>query len=429
MLETRLEANGPIGVGLIGAGKFGSMFLAQIPSSTGISVNAIADLRPAVAQQNCRNVGWPEELVAQTDFIEDGAALAARDDIEVIIDATGAPLAGIAHARTAIANGKHIVMVNVEADALAGPLLAREAGKAGTVYSMAYGDQPALVAELIDWARGCGFAVVAAGKGTQYLPSFHASTPDTVWPNYGMDAKDAEAAGLNPQMFNSFIDGTKSAIEMAAIANSSGLKPPSNGLAFPPCGVGDLPVVLRPHNEGGILEHKGQVEVVSCLNRDGTEVPDHLRWGVYVVFEAPGAYTEACFRQYGVRTDPSGRYTALHRPFHLIGLELNISILSAALRGEATGSARGFTGDVASVAKRPLMAGDMLDGEGGFTVWGKLIPAETSLEIGALPIGLAHNVKLVKDVGEGEIVRWSDTALTAENDAVKTRKAMEAAFA
>ena len=428
LLETRLETKGPIGVGLIGAGKFGSMFLAQVPSSPGISVNAIADLKPDTARKNCEAVGWPDELIAKCDFIEDGVALAARDDIDVIIDATGAPIAGIAHARAASANGKHIVMVNVEADVLAGPLLAREAAQAGTVYSMAYGDQPALVAELIDWARGCGFPVVAAGKGTQYLPSFHASTPETVWPHYGMDPEAAAAAGLNPQMFNSFIDGTKSAIEMAAIANGSGLRPPSNGLSFPPCSVGDLSTVLRPHNEGGILEHKGQVEVVSCLNRDGTEVPNHLRWGVYVVFEAPGAYTEACFKQYGVRTDSTGRYSALYRPFHLIGLELNISILSAALRGEATGTARGFVGDVASVAKRPLKAGELLDGEGGFTVWGKLIPAETSLEVGALPIGLAHNVKLMNDIGEGDIVHWSDVAIEETSDAVKTRKEMEAAF-
>ena len=182
-------------------------------------------------------------------------------------------------------------MVNVEADVLAGPLLAAEAREAGVVYTMAYGDQPALTCELVEWARSCGFDVVAAGKGTKYLPSYHASTPDTVWEHYGLTAGQAAAAGMNSRMFNSFLDGTKSAIEMAAIANATGLAPPPDGLRFPPCGKEDLAHVLRPAEVGGQLHHKGQVEVVSSLERDGRPVPNDLRWGVYVVIEAPNDYT------------------------------------------------------------------------------------------------------------------------------------------
>jgi predicted homoserine dehydrogenase-like protein len=164
------------------------------------------------------------------------------------------------------------------------------------------------------------------GKGTKYLPAYHASTPDTVWEHYGLTAEQARDAGMNSQMFNSFLDGTKSALEMAAIANITRLTPPPDGLAFPPCGMDDLASVLRPCAEGGQLHHKGQVEVVSSLERDGRPVYRDLRWGVYVVIEAPNEYSAGCFRQYGMNTDSSGRYSAMYKPFHLIGLELNIVV-------------------------------------------------------------------------------------------------------
>ncbi len=428
LLAERAAAGSPVRVGLIGAGKFGSMFLAQVPFTPGLEVSVIADLDPERARAACREVGWSEALIAATAFVDDGVALTGRDDVEVVVESTGNPGAGITHARASIAAGKHIVMVNVEADALAGPLLAHEARAAGVVYSMAYGDQPALVAEMVDWARATGFEVVAAGKGTKYLAAYHAVTPDGVWDHYGLTAAEAAAAGMNAQMFNSFLDGTKSAIEMAAIANACELDVPATGLAFPACGVDDLPSILRPREAGGILERSGMVEVVSSLERDGRPVFRDLRWGVYVVLKAPSAYAADCFRQYGMKTDASGQYAAMYKPYHLIGLELNISILSAALRGESTGQARSFRGDVGSVAKRPLRAGEMLDGEGGFTVWGKLMPASESVARGALPIGLAHHVKLVRDVAQGEVVLWRDVE-PIHSEAAIARRDMEAAFA
>jgi predicted homoserine dehydrogenase-like protein len=331
----------------------------------------------------------------------------------VVIDATGHPAAGIAHALAAIRHGKHIVMVNVEADVLAGPLLAAKARQAGVVYSLAYGDQPALIAEQVDWARACGFDVVAAGKGTKYLPAYHQSTPETVWPHYGLTPEQARQGGMNPQMFNSFLDGTKSAIEMAAVANATGLTPAPDGLTFPPCGVDDLPSVLRPTAEGGQLHHKGQMEVVSSLERDGKPVFRDLRWGVYVVFEAPSDYVKRCF-------------AALYKPYHLIGLELGISVASAGLRGEATGAPTGFRGDAVATAKRDLKEGEMLDGEGGFTVWGKLMPATESLRIGGLPIGLAHHVTLRRAVKAGAPLTWSDVTVDETSEAVRIRREMEA---
>jgi predicted homoserine dehydrogenase-like protein len=428
LLQQSAAAGRPVRVGLIGAGKFGSMFLNQVPTMPGVEIAVIADLDPERACNACRIVGWDAARIARTRFVASGAEACADADVGVVVEATGSPPAGIAHARAAIAAGKHIVMVNVEADVLAGPLLADEARTKGVVYSLAYGDQPALTCELIDWARACGFEVVAAGKGTKYLPAYHAVTPDDVWAHYGLTPVEARRGGMNPQMFNSFLDGTKSAIEMAAIANASGLAVPQDGLNFPPCGVDDLPQVLRGVAGGGALERDGMVEVVSSLERDGRPVFRDLRWGVYLVLKAPNEYARACFKEYGLKTDPSGWYAAMYKPYHLIGLELGISVLSAALRDEPTGQPAGWRGDAVAVAKRALRAGESLDGEGGYTVWGKLIPAARSLAEGALPIGLAHKVKLLRDVAADEIVRWTDVAVPP-SEAVQARRDMERRFA
>src|SRR5215470_2568154 len=425
LLQQRAAAGDPVRVGLIGAGKFGSMFLNQAPTIPGLDLPVIADLDPERARAACRTIGWDAAGIARTTFVGSGAEACADPRVDVIVEATGSPPAGIAHARAAIAAGKHIVMVNVEADVLAGPLLAEEARARGVVYSLAYGDQPALTCELVDWARACGFEVAAAGKGTKYLPAYHAVTPDEVWQHYGLAPEEAQLGGMNPQMFNSFLDGTKSAIEMAAIANACDLAVPEDGLNFPPCGVDDLPHLLRAKGTGGILERDGMVEVVSSLERDGREVPRDLRWGVYVVLKAANDYAAACFKQYGLPTDATGRYAAMYKPFHLIGLELSISVLNAVLRREPTGSCRAWRGDAVAIAKRALKAGETLDGEGGYTVYAKLIPAVRSLERGALPIGLAHHVALTRDVAAGEILTVADVALDSSVEAVRVRREME----
>jgi predicted homoserine dehydrogenase-like protein len=425
-LAARAAEAKPVRCALIGAGKFGSMFLSQVPHIAGLDVAVIADLDPERAKAACRNVGWDEAMIAQTRFIDDGVAAAGGDGVEVVIEATGHPAAGARHALAAIEAGRHVVMVNVEADVLVGPVLAARARAAGVVYSMAYGDQPALVSEMVDWARATGFTVAAAGKGTKYLPAFHRVTPDDVWSHYGMTPEAAKVAGMNPQMFNSFLDGTKSAIEMAAIANACGLDVPQAGLAFPPVGVDDLAHCLRPKAVGGQLDHDGMVEVVSSLERDGRPVFRDLRWGVYVVLKAPNAYAAACFRQYGLPTDSTGLYAAMYKPFHLIGLELSISVLNAALRGEPTGATKGWRGDAVATAKRALKAGEMLDGEGGYTVYGKLMPAKASQAIGGLPIGLAHGVRLNRDVAAGQPVTRADVALDETQAIVQLRRELEA---
>jgi predicted homoserine dehydrogenase-like protein len=411
------------------------MFLSQAPRTPGLHVVAIADLYPAHARASLERVGWsPDRYDARSceDALKRGAtwltddplSVIASPAIEIVIDATGSPSAGIAHALACCAHGKHVVMVNVEADALAGPLLARRAREAGVVYSLAYGDQPALICEMVDWARAAGFEVVAAGKGTKYLPAYHHSTPDTVWKHYGFTEAQVAQGDFNAQMFNSFLDGTKSAIEMAAVANATGLDASPGGLAFPPCGVDALPEVLKPRADGGVLAQRGQVEVVSSLTRDGTPVAGDLRWGVYVTFAADTEYVRKCFAEYGLVTDASGNYAAMYKPYHLIGLELGISAASVGVRGEPTGAPGAFHADAVAVAKRDLRSGEMLDGEGGYTVYGRLMPAADSIRSSALPIGLAHRVKLTRAVAADQIVTWNDVA-APDSEAVRVRREME----
>jgi len=439
MLLEREAAGRPVTVGLIGAGKFGTMFLTQVRATRGMHLVGLADLDVARAQSQLRTAGWEEGSFAasslgdaykmrRTHVTADASALIAFPDVEVIVEATGVPEAGIRHALLAIAHGKHIVMVNVEADAVAGPLLARKAREAGVVYSLAWGDQPALICEHVDWARACGFTVIAAGKGTRYEPHYHASTPDNVWDILDKYLKIDDRKSINPKMFNSFVDGTKSGIEMTAVCNATGLKPQSEGLGFPPATRFELADVCKPKAEGGTLEQAGVTEVVSSVYRDGTDVPHHLALGTYVVFEGDSDYARRCFKEYAMLPDRGGRYAALYRPIHMIGLELGISVASAALRREPTGAPTGFRSDVVATAKRSLKKGEVLDGEGGFCVWGRQTPAERSLDEGLLPLGLAHNVRLRNDIALGTPLRWTDVDYDPNDLAVKVRREMETAF-
>ena len=429
----------PLTVGLIGAGKFGAMYLAQVPKTPGVHVAAIADLAPAAAKANLARVGWtPERFGARsidaavaagtTHVGDDWEALLRHPRIDIVVECTGNPIAAVTHCMAAFDQRKHVVNVTVEADALCGPLLARRAAEAGVIYSLAYGDQPALICDLVDWARAAGFNVVAAGRGHKWLPHFAQSTPETVWGYYGLTPEQARVGGLNAKMFNSFLDGSKPAIESTAVCNATGLVAPPDGLTYPPAAIDDIPRVCRPIAEGGVLHQKGQVEVISSLERDGREIGYDIRFGVFVVFEGETEYVRNCFKEYMVRTDPTGRYACLYKRWHLIGLEVGISVASVGLRGEATGAAVGFNADVVATAKRDPKAGELLDGEGGCTVWGKLLPAWKSVELGGLPLGLASGVKLLRPVAAGQPLRWLDAAIDESLPAVSVRREMEAMF-
>jgi predicted homoserine dehydrogenase-like protein len=438
-LSERAAQGKPLRVGLIGAGKFGTMYLAQVPKTPGVHIVGIADLASSGATTNLERAGWkPEQYGAAsldaalaqgtTHLSDDWEAVVRHPQVEIIVECTGNPLAAVEHCLAAFRHGKHVVNVTVEADALCGPLLARRAAGAGVVYSLAYGDQPALICDLVDWARAAGFSVVAAGRGHKWLPHFAQSTPETVWGYYGLTAEDARIGGLNPKMFNSFLDGSKPAIECTAVCNATGLVAPPDGLTYPPASIDDIPSVCRPIAEGGALHQKGQVEVVSSLTRDGRALPYDIRFGVFVVFEGETEYIRNCFKEYMVRTDPSGRYACLYKRWHLIGLEVGISVAAVGLRREPTGAAVCFNADVVATAKRDLKPGEILDGEGGYTVWGKLLPAQKSIALGGLPLGLAHGAKLVRAVKAGAPVAWSDVAIDETLPALSVRRDMEALF-
>lgn len=439
-LLARAEAGQPIRVGMIGAGKFGSMYLAQAGRTDGIHILGLADLSRARAAATLSLGGWPEERFdaadlptalasGKTHLTEDSMALIGFPELEVLIEATGDPAVGIRHALAAIDHGVHVVMVNVEADALAGPLLAAKAAASGVVYSLAWGDQPALICEHVDWARTCGFEVVTAGKGTRYHPSFHQLTPDTVWDELEKYLDITDRSMINPKMFNSFLDGTKSGIEMTAVCNATGLVPQPDGLTFPPASRFELAELLKPKAAGGQVSHAGTTEVTSSLTRQGGDVSHHLSMGTFVVIRGDSDYVRHCFGEYHMLADSSGEYASLYRPTHMIGLELGQSVASVALRREPTGAAIGFHSDVVATAKRALKTGEILDGEGGQCVWGRQAPAAASLAAGYLPIGLTQNVKLQRDVAAGQILTRADVVLDEAALEVRFRTEMETQFA
>jgi predicted homoserine dehydrogenase-like protein len=436
LLEQRERDGRPIRVGLIGAGRYGTMYLAQARNIPGIHVVGIADTNVERARGALKLVDWPAGEIA----VDVGAAIADRTTavlpdaaplfdagLDVIVEATGNPIVGVDHALRAIGTGKHIIMVTVEADALAGPALARRATDAGLVYSMAYGDQPALIMELVDWARASGFDVACAGKGAKYLEHYHEMNPDNVWENWEFSKELTDSGQLNPYMHTSFRDGTKASIEMAAVANAAGLVPSDSGLTFTPGNVEEIATICRPSSVGGVLANEASVDVMSSVTRAGEWIPFNTQEGVFVVVKATNAYVSGCFTEYPWHPDPTGQYAALYRPYHYVGLELNISIANAVLRGVATGSPKGFYGDVVATAKKDLAAGELLDGEGGYTVWGKLVSAETSVRERLLPVALAHHVPLKNDVPKGQSVSWDDVVIDESlNTALELRRETEA---
>jgi homoserine dehydrogenase len=421
-LHTKLEnRKEPIRIAFIGCGKFVSMFLAQYNHLDKIQIDSIVDLNIEQAKKNCTNSGLDETTISEINFSKSLDEILDRN-IEIFIEATGNPIVGTVHATNIIKNKKHVILVNVEADITCGKYLSDIAKENGVICSMAYGDQPSLIIEQIEWARLNGFSVVCAGKGTKYHPTFEYSTPDTVWGHYGLTKERAEKeSGMNPKMFNSFLCGDKSAIEMCAVSNAANLKCPSNGLTFPPIGVYDIAKKLIPKQEGGLIDFDGQVEVISSIDLNKNDIPNDLRWGVYIVIKAKNEYVKNCFKDYGMVTDSSGNYSAIWRPYHYIGLELAQSIYSIALDNRATGFTKKYNADVASYAKKDLKIGDKLDGEGGFCARGKLITSQKSKDEKILPLGLTDNAILKKNINKDQVIRLEDVELNLPKEVIEAR--------
>ena len=421
-LYSKLENyKGNINIAFIGCGKFISMFLSQYNQLKNIKIDTIVDLDIERAKTNCIKSGLKKETVEKINFVNSLDAILNRD-IEIFIEATGNPIAGTQHAYKVIQSKKNIIMVNVEADVLCGKYLSDLAKENNVIYSMAYGDQPSLILEQIEWARLNGFFVTCAGKGTKYHPSFEYSTPENVWNNYGMTAAEAKNAGMNPKMFNSFVTGDKSSIEMAAVANASGLKCPKNGLTYPPVSVYDIANKLIPKDNGGLIDHEGQVEVISSIDLNKIQIKNDLRWGVYIVIKAQNNYVKDCFKEYGMVTDNSGKYSAIWRPYHYVGLELAQSIYSIALDKKSTGHTKFFNADVVSIAKKDLSSGEILDGEGGFTSRGRLVTSRNSVDSNFLPLGLSDGAKTKKSIKKNEFIKISDVEINCDQEVLKARE-------
>ena len=421
-LYTKLEnRTHPINISFIGCGKFVSMFLAQYNHLKKINIDSIIDINIDRAKQNCLNSGLSQETINKINFSNSLDDILNRD-IDIFIEATGNPIIGTVHASKIIKKNKHVILVNVEADIMCGKYLSDLARDKNVICSMAYGDQPSLILEQVEWARLNGFDVVCAGKGTKYHPSFEYSTPDTVWDHYGLTKERAEnESGMNPKMFNSFLCGDKSAIEMCAVSNAANLKCPSNGLTFPPVGIYDIAGKMIPKKYGGLIENEGQVEVISSIDLEKKNIPNDLRWGVYIVLKAKNEYVKNCFKDYGMVTDLSGKFSAIWRPYHYIGLELAQSIYSIALDNRATGFTKNYNAEVASIAKKDLKKGERLDGEGGFCARGRLISSEKSKKEKILPLGLTDNAILNKDINKDETIKLDDVILDLPNEVIEAR--------
>lgn len=442
-LAERERRGEPIRVGVIGAGVFGTQIIAQTSRAAGLTVAAIADLEPERAVRALRIGGVVEDEMshAATAAEIDSAIGAGRhavtrsvdellaSGVEVVIEVTGSPEVAAGHALAAIEARKHLVLVTVEADVVVGPLLKRLADEAGVHYSMALGDEPALAWELVDWARSCGFRVIAAGKGTRFVPEFRRATPDNVGELYGFTGKD-----YNPYVFCSFLDGSKHSIEMAALANAAGLSVDVRGMHFGAIDLRDVPDTLCHERHGGILRTEGVVDALSALRPDETWVDKHIRGGVWAVIEGPddfaadslGAYSGIAGSILGIEVGKRSKHLLVTRPSHWLGHELPYGVARMMIYGQTAGAPVGHHADVVAGAKRDLAPGEKLDGEGGYCVSGFTERAWLAREEGLVPIALTDGATVVRPVPAGGFVTYDDVELP-ETKLLELRRRLEEA--
>jgi predicted homoserine dehydrogenase-like protein len=443
-LLLRREAEGkPIRVGIIGAGKFGASLVVQLSYMKGIRAPVVADLNLDRARQAYTSCGIPEEMIRTVKNVEelneairagkrvvteDGLLLARCDLLDVVVEATGNPEAGAYMAYHSLMNKKHLVMVNVEADVTVGPVLKRMADTAGVVYSLVDGDQPGVIMNMVDWARTVGFEIVAAGRGTVFYPEDRAGTPDTVPARMGFSEEKIKRRGLNLKMYNSFRDGSKAQIEMAALANMTGLLPDVRGMHEPSVNVSDIARVLSLEGEGGILHREGVVELANSVAEDGkTLLPLPLRMGVFVVIKTAHPFLQEDLTHFRLYSGGNGKNFLLYRPYHLVSVEAPITILHAALYGQATGAPIGRpVVDVIAVAKRDLKRGERLDGGGGYTVNGLIERAEVARAEGLVPLELTDGGRLKQDVARGTPITYPMLDLREDSFLLKLRRIQDA---
>jgi predicted homoserine dehydrogenase-like protein len=439
------ERDEPIRVGVIGAGLFGTKLLDQIELVEGMTGSVVADIDESAGARAFSEAGVSSDTVRTTstpsgitDAIEAGdralttdAQALLKSNIDVVVEATGIPHVGAKNAYEAIRNNKHVIMVTVEAETVVGPILAEYAEENGVTYSMAYGDQPSVIVELCDWAQTVGLEVVAAGKGNPYVEDYLYGTPDDIFDRFSFSEEYVEQADLNPQMYNSFLDGTKPSVEMCAVANATGLTPDVPGMHLPSAEIPEIPEILRPKEDGGILQNSGVVDTVSSLYPDETEVDDDISFGVFIVTRSPNKDVQEYLHQMGgsgMYVTDDGKYQIFHRPYHLPGTETAVSIASAVLRNEPTGVPKRHVAEVVGHAKRQLEPGEALDGGGGYTVYGSLERADIATENNHVPFELLYDAEVTTTLDQDDVVTYDDVSLNRDSFLFKLRQLQDELF-
>lgn len=442
-LAQRAAENNPVHVGIIGAGKFGAGLVAQLSQMQGIVASAIADinLEHATGAYTVSHVS-PDAILhvknanAINDAIrsgkravtENGMHIVQSDLIDVVVEATGIPEVGARMAYHTLMHKKHLVMVNVETDVTVGPFLRRLADNARVVYTLVDGDQPGVTMNMIEWANTLGFEIVAAGRGTIFYDNDRIGVPDTVPQRFGFSQEMIERRTINFKMFNSFRDGSKAQIEMTSLANMAGLPPDIRGMHEPSVNITDIAQVFSLKEEGGILSRHGVVELANSIAIDGkTMLDDPLRMGVFVVIRTEHPFTQEDLASYNLYPGGDGKNYLLYRPYHLVAVEAPISIAKAALYGQPTGTPLPSpVADVITVAKRDLKAGERLDGSGGYTVNGLIEKVDIARAENLLPLGLAYDVTLKRDVLQGEAISYDMVELNEDAFVLKLRRLQDA---
>jgi predicted homoserine dehydrogenase-like protein len=418
-LARRLEEQGrPIRVGLIGSGEMGTDIVTQCRQMTGITVAAIAEINLDSARKALRIAGHPEDghTVAGTSAafnaaLESGKTAVTQDaqlvctsgHIDVVIDATGKPAVGAEIGLTAMEHGKHLVMMNVEADVTIGAYLSREARRLGVVYTLGAGDEPSSTMELVNFVTGLGYPIVAAGKGKNNPLNIDA-TPDVYM-------EEAKRRNMNPRMLVEFVDGSKTMVEMAAIANATGLVPDCPGMHGPAAGLTELEKVLCPKADGGVLSRKGVVDY---------SIGKGVAPGVFVIAEM--SHPRVRERMHDLKLGP-GPYYTFYRPYHLTSLEVPLSCARAVLYGTADMQPLDVpSAEVCAVAKKDLQPGERLDAIGEYTYRAWIMTMPDAAASAAVPCGLLEGGKAVKAIRKGELLTYQNCAVDETSRIVMLRK-------
>jgi predicted homoserine dehydrogenase-like protein len=428
LLEDREREGRPVKVGIVGMGAMGTGTLHMMKSMAGIRCVAAADLDSERVFQAFEGNGiGRDQMVASEDrqkcreAVAEGKPVVTRDglmltelELDVILEATGSTSFGARVAYEAILNGKHAVMLTVESDVVVGPILARMADSAGVVYTLASGDQPGAILELFHWANTLGFEIVAAGRGTTRYPEDRYQGPHE-------EKRGRIWISTSPQMANSFRDGTKSQIEMAAVSNATGLVPDVRGMHEPQVSVNDLPKIFSLKEDGGLLNRRGVIELANAVTAEGALVREgQVGNGVFLVIDSQHPGVQKFLRQFFHHQGQLGG--ALFRPYHMTCLEVPISIARAAVLGVETAKARHLYTELIACAKKDLPKGTVLDGSGGETVYAQVEKAETARKENLLPFGFAEEVELVRTVKRDQPVAYNDVRLNTEDFLYRLRR-------